>query len=116
MKIMEKLPKAPKVLSVRVEQRLLYKTECMKQAQNILKERKIEHMTAEQIAAELYFHAVVFYFCKAVSGLRIHLFQKLMRHAEQIDLSDYGDTPVRQYCFRLLWLLPGKNKTGSDIT
>ncbi len=113
---MEKLPAAPKILSVRVERRLLSKAECMKRAQDIIRERKIEHMTDVQIASELYFHAVLFYFCKALSRHRIHMFQKLMHHADPIDLSDYGDTPFRQFCFRLLWLLPGKKKTGSDIT
>ena len=113
---MEKLPAAPKILSVRVERSLLSKEECMKRTHEILETRKIEHMTAVQIASELYFHAAVFYFCKALARHRIHVLQKLMRHADPIDLSDYGDTPFRQFCFRLLWLLPGKKKTGSDIT
>ena len=95
-----------RTLSLPVERRLLQKQECLAEAQRILREEEIGHMSETQIAAELYFHAVLWHVCEYLKQYRINL-RSLQAHADPIDLADYGDTPFHRFCFRLLWLLPG---------
>ena len=91
---------------------MLEKDGCRKKARAILQKGAISHMTESQLACELYFHAVIFHICTCFlrRGIRFAVFRNLMAHADPIDLSDYGDTLFRRFCFRLLWLLPGEKK------
>ena len=95
-----------RTLSLPVERRLLQKQECLAEARKILGGGSISHMSETQIAAELYFHAVLWHACEFLGRHHIRL-RSLQAHADPIDLADYGDTPFHRFCFRLLWLLPG---------
>ena len=89
-----------KKLSIPSAIRFLDKENCLREADRILAERKIEGMTRQKLSREIYFHAVVFDIC-----MRAGWFGYLMRHADPIDLNDGGDTPFRRLCFDLLWEL-----------
>ena len=88
----------------------LDKNICLKEAEELISSRHIMHMTRKQIAAELYAHAVVYYCCMFLE--KFHLPVRIIKlHANPIDLSDYGDTQFRQFCFNLIWLWPGRHFT-----
>jgi hypothetical protein len=97
--------------SLPVDPCLLVKEECLKKAAEIRREGKLIRLSERDIARELYFHACIYYLClrlRPVLNLRI-----LMERADPIDLSDRGDTPLRTFCYKVFWLLPGRRKTGS---
>ena len=103
----------PKTLSLPMDPRLLVKEECLKKAAEIRKEGKLDRLSEQEIARELYFHAVVYFLC-----LRLRPFfplQFIMERADPIDLSDNGDTAFRTICYKILWRFPGRKKTGSVI-
>ena len=43
-----------------------------------------------------------------------HCAALILKSADPIDLQDYGDTPFRKFCFKVLWYLPGGRKSDSD--
>ena len=92
-----------KKLSIPSAIRFLDKENCLNEADRILAERKIKGMTRENLAREIYFHAVVFDYC-----MKAGHFGYLMKHTDPIDLNDGGDTPFRRFCFDLLWKLRRK--------
>lgn len=103
----------PKILSLPMDPRLLVKEECLKKAAEIRQEGKLDRLSEQEIARELYSHAVVYFLC-----LRLRPFLRLrfiMERADPIDLSDNGDTPFRTFCYKILWRFPGRKKTGSVI-
>ncbi len=99
------------MLSLPVDPRLLVKAECLKKAAEIRREGKLDKMSEQEIARELYFHAVAYFLCLRLRPL-IHL-RRVMERANPIDLSDDGDTAFRTFCYKILWRLPGRKKTGS---
>lgn len=98
---------AIKTYALNVREDLVNKKNCLREAERILAEKHIEHMSREQLAQEIFFHALVYDFCRKHEHLHIGLLSRLKRHADPIDLSDYGDSPFRKFCFRLFWFLPG---------
>ena len=90
-------------LSVRRE--FLSKRVCLLEAERILKEEHIKLMTRKQIAREIYFHAVMFYFALSLESFHIRL-TYIKKHADPINLADHGDTAFRKLCFHVVWLLP----------
>jgi len=101
----------PKILSLPMDPRLLVKEECLKKAAEILQEGKLDRLSEQEIARELYFHAVMYYLCLRLRPY-LHL-RHIMERADPIDLSDDGDTAFRTFCYKILWRLPGHIKTGS---
>ena len=105
-----------KTFSVRVQRSLLSKETCLKQAEGILIQKRIEHMSPQAIAQEIYFHARVYFLCLFLERFHIRL-TWFKQHADPIDLSDFGDTRFRQFCYRICWLIPGQNQdTRSEET
>lgn len=96
-----------KTYALKVRRDLMNKKICLHEAERILTEKRIEHMSREQLAHEIFFHAIVYYFCDKYEPLHIGLLANLKRHADPIDLFDYGDTRFRRFCFRIIWFLPG---------
>ena len=91
------------MLSIRVRKEYLDKDLCMVEARKILSEGKVRRMSELQLAREIYFHALAFYFCEKTG-----LFPEIKRHADPIDLRDDGDTDFRRTVFALLWHVPRK--------
>ncbi len=94
-----------------MDPRLLVKEECLKKAAEIRQEGKLDRLSEQEIARELYFHAVMYYICLRLRPY-LHL-RHIMERADPIDLSDDGDTAFRTFCYKILWRLPGHIKTGS---
>lgn len=94
-----------------MDPRLLVKEECLKKAAEIRQEGKLDRLSEQEIARELYFHAVMYYLCLRLRPY-LHL-RHIMERADPIDLSDDGDTAFRTFCYKILWRLPGHIKTGS---
>lgn len=96
-----------KTFSLRPEPRLLRKGECIREAEEIIARGRISHMTIDEIAGEIYFHALVYHICLTLE--RFHLpFRRIKNMADPINLADYGDTAFRRFFFRLAWILPGR--------
>ena len=93
------------MLSIGVKREFLKKETCIDEARRILSAGKIRNMSELQLAREIYFHALAFYFCE-----RTGLFRKMRMHADPIDLHDGGDTPLRRFMFAASWIITGKNK------
>ena len=89
-----------KTLSIPVKREYLNKAHCRREAQKILADKLIDGMTERQLAAEIYFHAVAYYFCE-----RAGRFHRYKMHADPIDICDGGDTGLRRAVFSACWLL-----------
>ena len=87
-------------LSIRVKKEFLSKEACMEAAREIVSEGKIHGMSELQLAREIYFHALAFFFCEKVSLLRW-----VKKFADPIDMQDGGDTPFRRFIFAVSWIL-----------
>ena len=81
------------------------KKACRREAKRILSEDLIRGMSEIQLAREIYFHALAFYFCEKTG-----LFPEIKRHADPIDLRDDGDTDFRRTVFALLWHVSRKKR------
>ena len=91
--------------SIRVKKEFLSKETCMEAACKILSEGRIRGMSELQIAREIYFHALAFFFCEKV--LFLHWIKK---YADPIDMRDGGDTPFRRFIFAASWNMTKGNK------
>lgn len=76
------------------------KEDCLAEAERILREGIIDGMKREELAEEIYFHAVIHDVC-----MKTGLFTRTRAHADPIDLNDGGDTPFRRLCFHMVWKL-----------
>ena len=94
--------------SVSAQNQYLSKAECMKKAEEIIREEYIVGMTDKEISKEIYFHAWAYHYATLLEKKNIHILDKLKRHADPIDLADYGDTPFRKMIYNLFWLFPHK--------
>lgn len=95
-----------KTMSIPVEPRFRNQEECRKEARRILEEELICGMSELELAKELRFHALVYYFCESTG-----LFPELKAHADPINLNDHGDTAFRKAAYHLLWLLDDEETT-----
>ena len=88
------------MLSIRVRKEYLDKDLCMVEARKILSEGKVRRMSELQLAREIYFHALAFFFCEKVLFLRW-----IKKYADPIDMRDGGDTPFRRVIFAASWIM-----------
>ena len=86
--------------SIPVCREYLNKEFCVNKARMFLHENSIRGMTKKQIAKEIYFHAVMYYYCE-----RTGKFQKYKEHAGIVNLHDGGDTFPRRVAYAICWLL-----------
>jgi len=87
-------------LSIKVKKEFLNKEACMEAACKIISEGKIRGMSELQIAHEIYFHALAFFFCEKIIFLRW-----VRRYANPIDMQDGGDKPFRRLIFAASWIM-----------
>lgn len=100
-----KEPVIRKTLSVPVSRHLLNRRYCLERAEEIIARGSITGMSRKAIAKELYFHAAAWHACRFLKRYRISL-DKIMYHADPIDLADNGDTPLRRAVYFLVWYFP----------
>ena len=99
-------------ISLKVRKELLDKDECLTIARKLLSEGTINNMDEMQLAREIYFHALAFYFSKNKRWL-----SRINAHADPIDICDGGDTRIRRTVFSAAWLISGrKGKNGNKNT
>jgi hypothetical protein len=92
-------------LSIKVKKEFLKKEACMEEARKIISEGRISGMSELQLAHEIYFHALAFFFCEKVFFLRW-----VNKYADPIDMRDGGDTPFRRFIFAASWNMTKGNK------
>ena len=88
------------MLSIRVRKEYLNKDVCMIEAQRIISEGKVSKMSELQLAREIYFHALAFFFCE-----RTGLMHCIKKHADPIDIHDGGDFLLMRLVFAFFWML-----------
>ena len=88
-----------------VRKELLSKKKCLLESRKILRNGHIKKMNQKQIAKEIYFHAVAYYFSLWLGRRGIH-WKYIKSHAETIDLEDKGDTMFRRFYYYILWMFP----------
>ena len=110
---MKTTPGKRKCLAVPVEKAQLSRAHCIHEARRILREKAIEGMSEQELASEIYFHALLYFICRKLHRFHIHL-DRIEAHANPIDLSDYGDTPFRKFCFKIVWPLSRFSKPGKQ--
>ena len=94
-------------ISVNVRREYLNKQFCREEARRLVRDGLLSGMSERQIAKELYFHAIVFYFCDKTGR-----FGQLKAKADPIDLCDGGDTKLRRAAYSAAWAadVPGHIK------
>ena len=92
-------------ISLKVRKELLDKDECLTIARKLLSEGTINNMDEMQLAREIRFHALIYYFCK-----RTGLLKGMKAHADPIDLNDGGDTGFRRVVYAASWKIPAWKK------
>ena len=93
------------MLAIKVKKEYLDKDVCLKEARHILSDGKIKNMSVLQLAHEIYFHALVFYFCE-----RTGLLGMLKKRANPIDLNDGGDLFLKRIFYSVAWMLTKRNR------
>ena len=87
--------------SIDVRREFLNREECREEARRLLSECSVTGMSELQLAREIYFHALVYYFCE-----RTGRFRRFKEHADPIDLDDWGDSGFRKVMFAAFWNMP----------
>ena len=87
-------------LSIKVKKEFLKKEACMEEARKIISEGRISGMSELQLAHEIYFHALAFFFCE-----RTGLMNFIKRHADPIDIRDGGDYLLMRLVFAFFWMI-----------
>ena len=92
-------------ISIKVRRELLDKDECLAEARKILAEGHINNIDEIQLAHEIRFHALAYYFCEKTG-----LMKGMKAHADPIDLDDGGDTGFRRAVYAASWKIPARKK------
>lgn len=102
-------------VSIPVSARYLSKGVCLDKAQSLIDDGDVTGMTQQQIAEELYAHAVLDAGGITASALADNLddyiskaaarkvADYLLSHCETIEIEDGGDTFVRRMAFKVIW-------------
>ena len=93
------------MLSIRVRKEYLNKDACMIEAQRIISEGKVRNMSELQLAREIYFHALAFFFCE-----RTGLMPFIKKHADPIDIHDGGDFLLMRIVFAFFWMITKRKR------
>ena len=94
------------MLTVSVRKEFLNKDICLVEARKIISEGKVINMNEHQLAREIYFHALAFFFCGKTGLMR-----KMKTHADPINLHDGGDTLLRRFVYASSWtIIRGKKQ------
>lgn len=92
-------------ISIKVRKELLDKEESLAEARKLLSEGYINNMDEIQLAREIRFHALAYYFCERTGFLK-----GMKVHADPIDLKDGGDTGFRRAVYAASWKIPARKK------
>lgn len=92
-------------ISIKVREELLDKEACLAEARKLLSEGHINNMNEIQLAREIRFHALAYYFCEKTGWLK-----GMKAHADPINLNDGGDTGFRRAVYTASWNIPARKK------
>ena len=92
-------------ISVKVRREFLGKQACLAEACRILSEGHLDNMNEIQLAREIRFHALAYYFCDRTGWLK-----SMKAHADPIDLEAGGDTLLRRIVYTVSWKIPERKK------
>ena len=92
-------------ITIKGRKELLNKDECIAVARKLLSEGHINNMNEIQLAREIRFHALAYYFCE-----RTGLLKRMKAHADPIDLNDGGDTGFRKAVYAASWKIPARKR------
>ena len=92
-------------ISIKVRKEFLDRAECIALARRILSEGYIKNMDEIQLAQEIRFHALTYYFCEKAAWLK-----GMKAHADPIDLDDGGDKGFRKAVYAASWMIPARKK------
>ena len=92
-------------LSLKVRREFLDKDECIAEARRLLSEGYIKNMDEIQLAHEIRFHALAYYFCEKAGWLK-----SIKAQADPIDLDDGGDKGFRKAVYAASWMIPARKK------
>jgi hypothetical protein len=93
------------MISIDVRREFLNKRTCLDEARRLISEGLVVMMNEKQLASEIYFHALAFYFCEKTGWL-----PRMKYHADPIDLHDGGDKHIRRVAYAAAWKIPGRWK------
>ena len=89
-------------LSFRVDRKYLSRKECLIRAREI-RDAGLIDMGEKELAMEIFFHTRIYYWFRKL--YRLPVFSWIVDRADPIDLADGGDTKLRRFFFRLLWII-----------
>jgi len=102
-------------ISLPMNSAYLNKNTCLVTAQRLIDQEEVTGMTRQEIAEEIYAHAVLFYTGITVAVLKDILdnylaewlaqqtAEYLLSHCNPIDIADGGDVWYRQVAFTVIW-------------
>ncbi len=93
------------MLSISVRKEFLKKDFCLAEARKIISEGKVSNMSELQLAREIYFHALAFFFCE-----RTGLMNWIKKHADPIDIHDGGDFLLMRIVFAFFWMITKRKR------
>ena len=85
-------------MQLHMDKKFLEKDNCLYQAEKIYKQLS---MTKQQVAEEIYAHAIMYYKSDKLPNTIRNFFKK---HCNIIDLEVGGDTFSRREIYRLIWI------------
>ncbi|PRR83477.1 hypothetical protein [Clostridium vincentii] len=85
----------------------LSKAVCLGLASNLINTGAVSGMSRQQIACEIFAHAVIYYGTSpiVVGAIGSVMFNDIRSHANPIDIADGGDTWKRRVAFNVIWAL-----------
>ncbi len=90
--------------NIPVTKSYLSKSYCLQRADELLKSGQVKGMTKQEVAEELYAHAVVHYGGRMARLITGKSFNSILSHTEDgIDLDDGGDTASRKSTYAKIW-------------
>ncbi len=86
------------------------KVQCTAEAHSLIFRGIVGGMTEEQIAKEIFAHAVAYYAAPTLASIPLvgdNIKAYLISHASVIDIMDGGDTLARQVAYNAIWAFCG---------
>lgn len=92
-------------VSLSMSKMYLSKSTCLALASTYVRYGAVTGMTRNQVAEEMYAHAVIYYAADSVRALGISnsIISYCINCGKDIDIADGGDTLVRRTAFALIW-------------
>lgn len=85
----------------------LSKSTCTATASGLYYSKQVTGMSVQEIAEEIYAHAILFYKSAEVNVtlVNVAVIAYIMKHASVIDIENGGDTALRKAAYKTIWNL-----------